>query len=388
MKKKLRKNFTDTRSAIFNSYLAALIVKLLDLYSSDHHSEDFKQTRSQLILTKLRLMCFLFAITVPISAVFDITILGKSFAAQVFPLRIALSASLLVLFFLSRHVIKERIISLLLFCAFLLPTIFYLIIMFQLTSHGKLVPPSFSIMPFLIIIMLGLFPLTLRLGTILFFIISGPIAFANYFYLSQSPTASIQLLWQLSLFGGVAIWLQLGQLSMLMKLYRESTVDPLTGLINRRVLMRQLGFISNQSQLANQPCCLMILDLDKFKRINDTYGHHSGDKVLTALANVLTKHATQKEIAARFGGEEFVFLMPNTQLSHAIDKAESISESIRALRIITDDNQIVTLTTSIGISYSERLTDPDLLLKNADELLYEAKQKGRDCIQFQSLIDD
>jgi diguanylate cyclase (GGDEF)-like protein len=230
--------------------------------------------------------------------------------------------------------------------------------------------------------MLGLFPLTIRLGVILFFCISFSIASFNYLFLNLPITTIMHQLWQHSLFGGVAIWLQLGQLSMLMKLYRESTIDPLTGLINRRVLMRQLDYVCSQNMLNNEPCSLMILDLDKFKRVNDEFGHQSGDRVLRALSSILTYKNDKKQIAARFGGEEFVLFMPNTKLDKAIDKANHIAKSVRKLRIKSDNGKIINITTSIGISQLKYRSSPEELIRNADELLYKAKLEGRDCIRY------
>ena len=230
--------------------------------------------------------------------------------------------------------------------------------------------------------MLGLFPLTIRQGLTLYGFITSSTVLFGLLFLSSSYASVIHQLWQLCLFGGVAIWLQLGQLSMLMKLYRESTVDPLTGLINRRVLMRQLEHICNQCISSSEPCCLMILDLDKFKRINDEYGHQCGDNVLVTLSNILSSHCSKNNIAARFGGEEFVFLMPNTSLNLAIQKAQEIANSIRNTNIQVDHGQIINITTSIGITQHTGLMTPQLLINSAAELLYTAKLEGRDCIRY------
>lgn len=360
----------------------SLNVKLLDFFSSTQHSEDFKQTCSLIILVRLKFMCLLFSVSVPVSSIFDLLVLGENLALQILPLRLLLSVSLILVFLLCKSRFKDHLLHILLCSAFAIPTLFYLAVAFKLQTLGTTLPQSLAITPFLIITMLGLFPLTIRLGLFLFCFISSSILAFGFLFLNLSYTSLIHEFWQLTLFGGVATWLQLGQLSMLMKLYRESTVDPLTGLINRRVLMRRLEHICEQSVTTNHPCCLMILDLDKFKRINDEFGHQSGDNVLVALSNILNSHCNNTNIAARFGGEEFVFLMTNTPIEYAIRKAEEISSSIRETKIQTENGQIITITTSIGISQLTGLMTPQHLINKADELLYTAKLEGRDCIRY------
>lgn len=231
------------------SFFPQFFTKIQDLLSSKYHSEDFKQTRRHLIIERLRILCLLFAITVPISSVFDLLSLGTEIALQLLPLRLILSLSLAVLFYACHLKRAKKYSNLLLCAAFLLPCLFFLSV--ELVFQKLQIPMShaLAITPFLIITMLGLFPLTLRFGVTIF----TSIALLNFVFdilqLNHAASYSAQHLWQLCLFGGVAIWLQLGQLTMLMKLYRESTIDPLTGLINRRVLMRQLTFACDKINL-------------------------------------------------------------------------------------------------------------------------------------------
>lgn len=358
-----------------------LFTRALDLLSSRHHSEDFQRTRCQLISTRLQLMCLLFAISVPLSSLFDFMVLERPLAVQILPVRLSLSGALLLLFILSKRT-TTRFAYPCLILAFVLPCLFYLKVEGIFDAQGRELPLALAATPLLTVSMLGLFPLTLRFGCALFSAICCTLISFELLYLNSSAELAWQQLWQLCLFGGVALWLQLGQLSMLLKLYRESTVDPLTGLINRRVLMRQLAFSCEQSEVTHKPCSLMIFDLDKFKRINDNFGHQCGDKVLCALANVLSEEATHRDIAARFGGEEFVLLMPNTALDLAVAKAQHIARCIRALQIQSDSGESIQVTSSIGISQFSAGTTPSDLIQRADEQLYRAKREGRDCIRY------
>ena len=175
------------------------------------------------------------------------------------------------------------------------------------------------------------------------------------------------------MFASVSLWLQLGQLAMLMKLYRESTLDPLTGLTNRRVLMKRLD---KEIAQANAFFILMF-DLDKFKRVNDTYGHLNGDLVLVAMANIIKKEIRAKDIVARFGGEEFVAVLSGVSADEAALTAERIRASCEAATITTNNGLSIKVTTSIGVTM-HRLSDVlEITFNRADDLLYQAKREGR-----------
>ena len=162
------------------------------------------------------------------------------------------------------------------------------------------------------------------------------------------------------------------------KLRNASTHDPLTGLANRRLLMGQLPSLIANGQRRNEPLCVLMLDLDHFKRVNDTYGHSVGDRTLVALARSVEKDVRKGDIIARYGGEEFVVICPNADEEAGIKIAERIRESIATLgedELGFDGVQ----TISIGLVVAEPLAQSATeLLNQADEALYEAKSSGRD----------
>ena len=165
--------------------------------------------------------------------------------------------------------------------SFVLPILFYVATSIELESSivKDDIPLSFTMMPYLIIAMLGLFPLTISGGMMLLATIFFPVLILEMSQTSSSYLELIDKLWLLILFGGISLWLQTGQLVMLMKLYRESTVDPLTGLINRRVLMRQIEQVSEKCNEEANTFSVMMFDLDHFKRINDTHAAGIADEV-------------------------------------------------------------------------------------------------------------
>ncbi len=156
--------------------------------------------------------------------------------------------------------------------------------------------------------------------------------------------------------------------------------DPLTGLYNIRYLYYRLTEAYTNLDRNRTPLSLMIIDLDYFKKINDTYGHPAGDEVLKAVANAITKSRRINEIAARVGGEEFVLLLPNCTLTQAVQVAERVRKAIKEQIVIVQDDIELKVTASIGVACTEHYEPggEKQLYSDADTALYRAKRNGRD----------
>jgi diguanylate cyclase (GGDEF)-like protein len=154
-------------------------------------------------------------------------------------------------------------------------------------------------------------------------------------------------------------------------------VDDLTGVANRRHLIQRLTEECARSERSAEPFALLVIDLDGFKIVNDTYGHAAGDRVLQALATVCLATKRDADVAARLGGEEFALLLPETTASAAAQFAERLRQQIRDCAPIVE-NEKLPITVSIGIAAAS-LTTPGVqpLINNADQALYEAKRSGR-----------
>ncbi|MCG6656317.1 GGDEF domain-containing protein [Halomonas campisalis] len=162
---------------------------------------------------------------------------------------------------------------------------------------------------------------------------------------------------------------------------RLSQMDELTRLGNRRHLLEAAEVLHQQSRRNGQPLSLALLDLDHFKRLNDTYGHPAGDRVLVRFAEALREETRQADVIARMGGEEFCVLMPDTPASGALELAERIRKRIAAL-----SHQELGIPTSISVSLGVATGDGessnfDSLYSRADHALYLAKANGRNCTQ-------
>lgn len=158
------------------------------------------------------------------------------------------------------------------------------------------------------------------------------------------------------------------------ELQRISQTDELTQLPNRRFFNTRLQENIAFSNRHNQPFCLLMADLDHFKSINDRFGHDAGDTTLKGFANTLQRICRHEDIAARFGGEEFMLLLPMTRRAEARILAERIREATKK-HILPDGS---CLTVSLGVTEFQRGDMPDDIIKRADNAMYQAKENGRD----------
>ncbi|MCU0662882.1 MAG: GGDEF domain-containing protein [Myxococcota bacterium] len=165
-------------------------------------------------------------------------------------------------------------------------------------------------------------------------------------------------------------------------LERRAMTDELTGLPNRRAFDEAVRRELERAKRIEKPLCLLMLDLDKFKIVNDTHGHQAGDAVLVEVAAVLRDTCRACDFAARLGGEEFVVILPHTPKDGAVVAAERIRQRVEEVQI-RYDKKILRITVSIGVA---EVKDPGrpraevAAMRSADDALYEAKEKGRNCI--------
>ncbi|MEM8935711.1 MAG: PleD family two-component system response regulator [Pseudomonadota bacterium] len=167
-----------------------------------------------------------------------------------------------------------------------------------------------------------------------------------------------------------------------------AVTDQLTGLYNRRYLASHLSAMFDRAHWTGRPMSVMILDIDHFKRINDNFGHDSGDEVIQQFAHRISNSIRGMDLACRYGGEEFVIAMPDTDLSFANVVAERLRKEVAGAPFkIRGGQKDLEVTTSIGIASTENGSEEDnaqKLIKRADEALYEAKSNGRNRVQEQA----
>ena len=175
---------------------------------------------------------------------------------------------------------------------------------------------------------------------------------------------------------------QLIEIGLLQSKLREQAIrDPLTNLFNRRYLEETLDRELARASREAYSICLLMIDLDHFKRINDSYGHEAGDCVLKTYAETLSRECRRGDFACRYGGEEFVVVMPNISRETAYERAEALRQTLNALSIPYEGHSL-SITISMGIAcYPGNGLTRDAVLRAADQAMYAAKEAGRDHIR-------
>lgn len=161
------------------------------------------------------------------------------------------------------------------------------------------------------------------------------------------------------------------------KLLQMCNTDPLTMIFNRRYFQQTLETEIHRSRRYKSQFVLALCDIDYFKRINDTFGHAMGDKVLVEMSATIQRRIRSADVFARWGGEEFVLLLTSTALSEGVSVAEGILETVRTMQV----DSVGDVTVSIGVTMYREEDTADTLLNRADMLLYEAKSAGRNCVR-------
>ncbi len=163
----------------------------------------------------------------------------------------------------------------------------------------------------------------------------------------------------------------------LKKTKEESQKDGLTGINNRKTLDAYLRNLVERNNITRLPFSLLMIDIDDFKAINDTQGHQAGDRVLVSLTNKISGFIRSDDFMGRYGGEEFVLILPGASLRNANKKAKQICKTISSTRFILNDIQLK-LTISIGVSSFKKGDTALTVVERADKALYAAKRLGKD----------
>jgi diguanylate cyclase (GGDEF)-like protein len=167
----------------------------------------------------------------------------------------------------------------------------------------------------------------------------------------------------------------------------QATTDSLTGLANRRSFDEELALEWRRSHRIGDSLALVLLDLDDFKKVNDTHGHPAGDAVLRAVGDVLGAGVRQIDLAARYGGEEFVVLVPETDVQGAAQLAKRLRLAVSKARTELPDGRLLKVTGSFGVAAKGELTSAEQLIAAADEALYEAKRAGKNRVVVAGVVE-
>ncbi|MEK9825351.1 MAG: diguanylate cyclase, partial [Methylotenera sp.] len=165
------------------------------------------------------------------------------------------------------------------------------------------------------------------------------------------------------------------------RLSNQARVDYLTNLSNRRYFMEQAEAELNRALRYGSPLALLMIDIDHFKNINDSYGHKTGDMVLQKMSDLLKQSLREVDVLGRIGGEEFAILLPESRLENAIEVAERLRVQIANAKLLEAHGQALRCTVSVGVAMLDNPNkNLDALFNQADEALYKAKNSGRNCV--------
>lgn len=351
----------------------------MDCLSSRDHSHDFNHYRSELLILRVRLFAALFGLASPVWIPVDRWLLPDGILGSMMALRVVAGLALLLLALLPARptLWAARLRALLLL---LITLLFYLTV--EILAGATYTTPAligYTALPLLLVAILALLPLTLIESVVLQLLVGATVIVTHLWLGELTDRGVLGLLWVLLLFIGFALLAQAIQLRLLLLIHRQATRDSLTGLFNRGALLRHAALVLDDGKARGMSYAVLMIDLDRFKQINDTYGHLGGDNVLRAVASVLAREVAPSWLPGRFGGEEFILLMGNTTLAQAMQQAERLRVAIAGLSVDTEAGPL-TVTTSIGVAEGQPGEALEHVVRRADQALYSAKEKGRNLV--------
>lgn len=353
----------------------------LGLLTAPHqHLALLTRRRATMVVNRVRLFALLFAVLTPLWSVVDLLVFPFPLWLNLAMMRLmagAAFASLVLNYRPSGELFDAyRAMALL----FAIPTVFYiasftLLGHYQLTGISAAIGAGYAFLPFVLLAGLSIFPLTLIENLV----IASPILIAQFMagwlrWTTLEWPSFAGAFWLLVLLTGVSALAGMSQLAFMIALVRQAIRDPLTGVFSRssgeEVLELQFT-IASRSEAA---LSIAFIDLDHFKSINDQFGHDAGDKALIDMTRIVSSSLRSGDTLARWGGEEFLLIMPNTGL----DQAQAALLRMRSIGFgVRPDN--TPLTASIGMAErdADQSADWKALVDLADQRMYQAKQSGR-----------
>ena len=356
----------------------------LKLLTPFRHPLLISRHRAGLIVDRVRLFALLFALLTPLWGVIDFVAFPYPLWAQLLALRVLVCLAFfsLLLFYRDREHMADAYLAM--FILFAIPTLFYvgshtLLAHYALADMPAAVAAGYAFLPFVLMAGLALFPLTLLENLLVASILLLAQGLAGYLNWSTLNWPSfVGAFWLLILIAGVTSLACMSQLAYMVALLRRAIRDVLTGIFARNSGEEILQVQWNTSLRNNSALSLAFIDLDHFKQINDRFGHARGDEALRQVCMQIQNCMRSSDSLVRWGGEEFLLIMPDTDMTRARQALERLQASGLGSR--PDDTP---LTASIGLAerFYDQIDSPHGLLELADQRMYRAKAAGRNRIQ-------
>jgi diguanylate cyclase (GGDEF)-like protein len=383
-----RPSMKATFKNLWHRAWAAVLVEMSDqeigwLLWAKHHMSLMERRRTTMIVSRVRLIAGLFALLTPLWIIVDVTAFPREVWIPLVIARVAATLAFFLVLLVAQRMNTMRDAYWALGLLMAVPTSFFMFSyqhMSQFDLHGLQAAFStgYAFLPFVMLAGLSIFPLTLIEAVCFISPLLGMQLVSSYLRLPvlDWPTFAASF-WLMILIAGVSTLAGLSQLAFIIVLVREAIRDGMTGCFSRQSgeELMELQFLL--SARSGNPLAAVFLDLDHFKQVNDKFGHDAGDKVLVNATEAIKGHLRMGDMLTRWGGEEFILIMPNTTAPMACKAIARVREFGFGTR---PDGTPVTASIGIAERVRDDIEDWRQLVDLADQRMYAAKQGGRDRI--------
>jgi diguanylate cyclase (GGDEF)-like protein len=360
--------------------------ELFWLFTPFKHMALLATRRSAMIISRVRLVAAMFAVLTPLWIGVDLFVFPWPLWGELAAGRIVVSVAfgVLALSYRSSNRMRDAYVALALM--FAIPTLFFafsyqLLAGFHLDGLAGAVSAGYAFLPFVMVAGLSVFPLTALEGVLFaspVLLVEVAVAALNWDKIDLN--AFFGSFWLLLLIATVATLSGMSQLGFMIALVHQAIRDSLTGCFSRSSGEELLEIQYILSVRSQSPLSVAFIDLDDFKSVNDRYGHEAGDQVLTAVAEHIRANLRTGDMLARWGGEEFILIFPNTFVTDAVQAIERLRASGLGQR---PDGRPVTASIGVAERSEDKSSDCKKLVDIADHRMYLAKQAGKDKVVYQ-----
>jgi diguanylate cyclase (GGDEF)-like protein len=353
--------------------------QLYELFTSKRHGMPISRHRAAIMQSRVFFFSAIFAVLVPAWAVIDILYLPADLWKELLRIRLFAAVCFIIIAWQSRREPDLWLARILLGSILAVTTIFYLLsdhfmVDQQLSGAALILAEVYSLLPFVVVAGLTLFPLTIMeflAYALPLFIVMG---YSVYPETSAEIAGAISTIWLLILLLGVALFAAITQLRYMLSQVSHVSYDVLTGLLSRRAGIEIIELQFRLAVMSEKPLSILYLDLDKFKMVNDTYGHGAGDRVLQIASQQIRDTVRKGDSVIRWGGEEFIVILPSTDHNEA---NEVITRIMLAGLGNRPDGAPVTASIGIAEIQQDKVKDWKSQVELADHRMYAAKSDGR-----------
>lgn len=356
--------------------------KISYLLHPAHHASLLERYRAEMIISRVRLVSAMFAMLTPLWIVVDFWVFDLPMSGLLAGGRLATTLAFIALA-LSYHGsphLKDAYRALAFM--FIIPTAFFIFSHLLLadtenTQGAAVIAAGYAFLPFVLVAGLSVFPLTALEGMVFSMPVlfgSALVAIVQMNHINWST--HLGAFWLLVLIAGTATLAGMSQLAFMAALVRQANHDPLTRCFNRVSGEELFNLQFSNAERNDAPLTVAFIDLDNFKSINDDYGHDAGDRVLVAAVEAISGTLRAGDALVRWGGEEFLIILPNACCADAIAMLERLRANGMGMR---PDGAPVTASIGIAERVADRAGDGRSLIEAADQRMYQAKENGKDC---------